>query len=53
MHDTLLHREALLIVTARDLEDVALKLVADGGAVNFGLWVGMSVRLGLQSRLNH
>ena len=29
MHDTLLHREALLVVAAGDLEDVALELVAD------------------------
>lgn len=30
VHDTLLHRETLLVVTAGDAEDVALPLVAEG-----------------------
>jgi len=34
VHDTLLHREALLVVAARDLECVALPLVADRVARN-------------------
>lgn len=32
VHDALLHREALLVVAARDAEDVALELVADAVA---------------------
>jgi len=35
MHDTLLHGEALLVVAAGDLEDVALEFVADGIARDF------------------
>jgi hypothetical protein len=31
-HDTLLHRETLLVIAARDAEDVALELVADAVA---------------------
>lgn len=34
VHDTLLHREALLVVAAGDPEDVALELVADAVARN-------------------
>ena len=34
MHDTLLHRETLLVVAAGDLEDVALELVANRVARN-------------------
>jgi len=34
MHDTLLHRETLLVVAAGDLEDVALELIANGVARN-------------------
>jgi len=34
MHDTLLHWEALLVVSAGDAEDVALELVADAVARN-------------------
>jgi hypothetical protein len=34
VHDTLLHREALLVVAAGDAEDVALELVADAVAGN-------------------
>ena len=30
VHDTLLHREALLVVSTGDSEDVSLELVADG-----------------------
>ena len=36
VHDALLHGETLLVVSARDLEDVALELVADGIARNLG-----------------
>lgn len=36
VHDALLHREALLVVAAGDLEDVALELVADAVAGDFG-----------------
>lgn len=36
VHDALLHREALLVVAAGDLEDVALELVADAVAGHFG-----------------
>ena len=35
VHDTLLHREALLVVAAGDFEDVTLELVADAVARNF------------------
>jgi len=35
VHDTLLHREALLVVAAGDLEDVALELVADAVTWDF------------------
>jgi len=35
VHDTLLHGEALLVVAAGDLEDVALELVAHGVARDF------------------
>ena len=35
VHDTLLHGEALLVVAAGDLEDVALELVANGVARDF------------------
>jgi len=35
VHDTLLHREALLVVTAGDLEDVALEFVANTIAGDF------------------
>ena len=35
VHDSLLHREALLVVAAGDSEDVALELVADGVAGDF------------------
>jgi hypothetical protein len=35
VHNTLLHGEALLVVAAGDLEDVALELVADGVARDF------------------
>ena len=35
VHDTLLHGEALLVVAAGDLEDVALELVANGVAGDF------------------
>jgi hypothetical protein len=35
MHDTLLHRKPLLVVTAGDLEDVAFELVAHTVAGNF------------------
>ena len=35
MHDTLLHRKALLVVAAGDSEDVALELVAHAVAGNF------------------
>lgn len=35
VHDTLLHRETLLVVAAGDPEDVALELVADGVARDF------------------
>lgn len=36
MHDTLLHGETLLVVSSGDAEDVALELVADRVASNFG-----------------
>jgi hypothetical protein len=36
VHNTLLHREALLVVAAGDLEDVALEFVADAVARHFG-----------------
>jgi len=35
MHDTLLHREPLLVVATSDLEDVALELGANGVACYF------------------
>ena len=35
VHDTLLHRETLLVVAASDAEDVALPLVAEGVAGDF------------------
>jgi hypothetical protein len=35
VHDTLLHRETLLVVASGDLEDVALELVADAVARDF------------------
>ena len=35
VHDTLLHREALLVVSAGDSEDVALELVANAVAGHF------------------
>ncbi len=35
VHDTLLHRETLLVVATGDLEDVALELVADAVAGDF------------------
>lgn len=35
VHDTLLHRETLLVVSTGDAEDVALELVADGVAGDF------------------
>jgi len=34
MHNTLFHRETLLVITASDAEDVALELVADTVARN-------------------
>ena len=36
MHDSLLHRESLLVVAAGDAEDVAFELVADAVAGDFG-----------------
>ena len=36
MHDSLLHREALLVVTTCDAENVALEFVADAVARDFG-----------------
>ena len=36
MHHTLLHREALLVVAAGDSEDVALELIAQAVARDFG-----------------
>ena len=36
MHDALLHRESLLVVTACDFENVAFELGADAVARNFG-----------------
>ena len=35
VHDTLLHRETLLVVSAGDAEDVALELIADAVAGDF------------------
>jgi len=35
VHDTLLHRETLLVIAAGDLEDVALEFVADAVARDF------------------
>ena len=35
MHDALLHREALLVVAAGDLKDVAFKLGTDAVALDF------------------
>ena len=34
-HDTLLHRETLLVVSSRDLEDVTLVVVAHHTAIDF------------------
>ena len=43
VHDTLLHGEALLVVSSSDAEDVALELVTNRVASNFGAHLFYSV----------
>lgn len=49
VHDTLLHRETLLVVSTGDAEDVALELIADGVTRNLSAHLPKKKRVSILS----